>query len=114
MCSLALVGATFSSFNPRVDDIRILSTTDRSIKLEATMNFTNPTPYSATLPFADVTILVNGTELGHATVESVAVKQGFNAQVPITAVWNPWDASGRDGGEIGRELLSQYISGEIS
>lgn len=75
------------------------------------MNFTNPTPYTATLPFADVSILVNGTELGHAIAEAVTIKPGFNAQVPVTAVWNPYDASGSKGAAVGKELLSQYISG---
>jgi len=91
--------------------MRVVQTTGRSITLQAAMNFTNPTPYSATLPLVDVSIMVNGTRLGHASVKGVSVKPGFNARVPVTAVWNPWDASGRDGGAIGKELLSQYISG---
>lgn len=75
------------------------------------MNFTNPTEYSAKVPFVDVLILVNGTTLGHATARNIVVVPGVNIKIPIRAVWQPYKSSGIDGVAMGRELLSQYVSG---
>ena len=77
------------------------------------MNFTNPTPYSANVPFADVHLLVNETVIGHVTAEGISVGPGNNTNVPIRAVWEPERQSGDKGVAVGRELLSQYISGAV-
>ena len=85
----------------------IVDTDPRSLTLTANVNFTNPTPYSATVPYADINILVNGTVLGHATARDLAVKPGNNTDLPITAMWHPSKLSGHNGTIVGRELLSQ-------
>lgn len=71
----------------------------------------NPTNYSATVPYIDIKILVNGTEMGHATAHNVSLVPGPNTNINVTAVWQPSAATGEQGRLVGRELLSQYISG---
>ena len=94
--------------------MRIVETADDSLTLSAAVNFTNPTNYTAEIPYADVNILVNGTVIGHATVKNVGVVRGHNANVPVQAVWEPSRKNGTLGRLIGREFLSQYVSGMIT
>lgn len=75
------------------------------------MNFSNPTNYSASIPYADVKIAVNDTFIGHATIKDVSVVQGENSNVPVMAFWEPLKQGGKEGKAVGAELLSQYISG---
>lgn len=75
------------------------------------VNFTNPTSYSATVPYTDVHIVVNDTVLGHGTVKDLAMVPGNNTNVQLTAVWSPGAIDGSKGAAVGRELLSQFISG---
>jgi hypothetical protein len=75
------------------------------------VNITNPTEYSATVPFVDINILTNGTLLGHATARDVTVVPGVNTNILVTAVWDPRTMGGEEGHRVGVEFLSQYISG---
>lgn len=75
------------------------------------MNFINPTEYSATVPYMDIHLLVNDTILGHATARNIRVVPGKNTGIPIQGIWQPSVLGGNHGVAIGRELLSQYISG---
>lgn len=104
-------GTDIGAVKPEVGGLQILDTTATSLTIFALVNFTNPTEYSASVPFADVHILCNGSILGHGTVQSIHVKPGENHNVPVTAVWDPRRAGGEDGHNIGIELLSQYLSG---
>lgn len=90
-----------------------METTRESLGLEASVNFTNPTPYSANVPFMDVHLLVNDTIMGHVVVEGVAVKPENNTRVPVRAIWEPGKLSGEKGALVGRTLLSQYLSGIV-
>ena len=83
------------------------------MKLAASVNFTNPTKYSASVPYADVNILVNGTVMGHGIVEDVSFQPGNNSNIPIQAIWEPSARNGTLGASVGRELLSEYISGSF-
>lgn len=76
------------------------------------MNFTNPTNYSATVPFVDFLILYNDTTVAHITARNISVGPGNNSYVPIDFFWCPLDAAGIDGVEAGRALFSSYISGQ--
>ncbi|KAI9828569.1 MAG: hypothetical protein M1819_006561 [Sarea resinae] len=98
------------SLVPKIGSLEILKTTRTSILLQVKMNFTNPTEYSAKVPFVDINILNNDTVLGHATVKDIFVRPGQNNDILAEAVWDPVTASGQRGQIIGRELLSQYIS----
>lgn len=102
-----------SKLAPSVSGLRITDTTKDSLHLEAAVDFTNPTPYSANVPFLDIHLLVNDTIMGQVTAEGISVKPGNNTNVPIRAVWKPSRMSGPRGTAVGRTLLSQYISGML-
>ncbi|KAL9099107.1 MAG: hypothetical protein Q9163_005348 [Psora crenata] len=93
---------------PVVGDLQLLQTAKSSIRLGAKVNITNPTEYSATVPYVNIKILSNGSELGCATARDVFVSPGVNHNIPVQVSWDP---SGETGAAQGRELLSQYISG---
>lgn len=96
---------------PRLQSFKILHTTQSTVSLQATVNFTNPTPYSATIPFVDCLMLFNGSALAHMTGRELAIVPGENTGVTVEALWNPLAAGGKKGVEAGRELISSYISG---
>ncbi|KAI1327579.1 hypothetical protein F5Y16DRAFT_187829 [Xylariaceae sp. FL0255] len=103
-------GGGIGSLYPQIGSLRILDTSLDSITLEAMVNVTNPTPYTATVPFANVHVVKNGSVLGDATIENVNVKTGLNTNLLVTAKWHPRQG-GPHGRQIGRDLVSQYISG---
>ncbi|KAL8724781.1 MAG: hypothetical protein Q9166_007759 [cf. Caloplaca sp. 2 TL-2023] len=100
-----------TTFSPKVGALDILETSKTSLTIGAKVNVTNPTEYSATVPFIDINISVNDTILGHATARDVSVVPGPNHDLAVVAVWDPSSHSGKKGAHIGSELLSQYISG---
>lgn len=91
--------------SPEIGALNILSTSPTSLTLSAKINLTNPTEYSAAVPYIDVYLLANDTIIGNATATNVNFETGFNRDLSVTALWNPQDR------EVGRELLSKYISG---
>ena len=93
---------------PEVGSLEILETTSSSVFLQARINITNPTEYSAIVPYVNIQMLNNGSILGHATAENIAVVPGSNSGILVKALWNP---DGKKGSVVGRELLSQYVSG---
>ncbi|KAK6825095.1 hypothetical protein PG987_012589 [Apiospora arundinis] len=95
---------------PKIRSLRILDTTATSITLQALVNVTNPTPYTATVPYVNIHVLTNDTILADATVENVEVVKGDNTDILVTATWDP-TRSGKTGHQIGRDLISQYLSG---
>jgi len=95
---------------PQVGGIRILETTYTSMRMEAIVNLTNPTPYSAYIPSVNVHILSNGSLVGIAAAQGLRVGPGNNTNLVVGATWNP-SLGGDDGVLAGRDLLSQYISG---
>ncbi|KAI1411691.1 hypothetical protein F5Y13DRAFT_164840 [Hypoxylon sp. FL1857] len=98
------------SIDPKVGSLRVLDTTSDSITLQALVNATNPTPYTAHVPYVNVHVLNNGSVLGSATVEDLDIVQGPNSNILVTAKWNP-PMGGDRGRKIGRNLISQYLSG---
>lgn len=96
---------------PKTNDLRIVNTTSTSLTLAALVNITNPTEYSASVPYIDIHILKNGSLLGHATARDVEVKPGKNDNLLVHALYAPYDMDGKTAKAVGRELLSQYISG---
>lgn len=75
------------------------------------VNVTNPTKYFASIPYVNINILVNNTLLGHATVRDLEMAPGNNTNIPVTALWDPYTLGSEPAAAVGRELLSQYISG---
>jgi len=63
------------------------------------------------VPYVDIKVLTNGTLLGHVTARNVSVVPGNNTNIVVQVVWEPALAGGAKGKAVGRELLSQYLSG---
>jgi hypothetical protein len=108
---LALAGGRFKDLMPGVESLKISQTTRSTVLLQAKINFTNPTNYSAYIPSIDVKLLYNGTDVAHLTARELSVSPGINSGVVIDALWNPLDISGQKGLVAGRDLLSRYVSG---
>ncbi|VBB77284.1 Putative protein of unknown function [Podospora comata] len=96
---------------PKVGNIEILDTTPDSISLRALVNITNPTPYTAHIPFISIRFEKNGTTLGEAQAENLDLGLGNNTNIPVFARWDPILGGKKDGPKVGRELISQYLSG---
>lgn len=107
---IALSGGKNSTtvFKPQVGGLKILQTTRSTITLGAKVNITNPTEYSATVPFVNISMLTNDTLLGHVVARNVTVLPGPNINLSVTATWDP---QGPPGIKTGTDFLSQYISG---
>ena len=104
-------GRDLSGFKPQIGGLQILDTTSSSLKLQAKVNMTNPTEYSAHVPYVNIHILHNDTLLGYAVAKDIKVVPGNNTNMLVEALWCPSDLSGHNGSKVGRNLLSQYISG---
>ncbi|CAD6575067.1 MAG: hypothetical protein ASARMPRED_007042 [Alectoria sarmentosa] len=104
-------GGELKGFSPQVGSLRVMETTMSTLSLEAKINITNPTEYSAIVPYVNIKMLSNGTEIGHATARNIAVVPGPNHNILVEALWDPLTPSGQKGIAQGKELLSQYISG---
>ncbi|KAF1921790.1 hypothetical protein BDU57DRAFT_489898 [Ampelomyces quisqualis] len=100
-----------AALNIRVGNLSIIGTTPTSITMQVYVNMTNPSNYSATVPYLSINILVNGTVLGQALIKDMHVKPGNNTNLIATALWDPFTNSGLKGRAVGSEMLSQYISG---
>jgi hypothetical protein len=104
-------GGGFTSVKPQVDNLRILNTGKNLLEFEARVNFTNPTEYTAHVPYVNIHVLNNGSILGDATARNVDVVRGDNTGIIVRASWDPTTFGGEKAQQVGRELLSQYISG---
>ncbi|KAJ5907775.1 hypothetical protein N7495_000457 [Penicillium taxi] len=100
-----------SHIDPRIVSVRLGHTTESLLSVSTLVNFTNPTPYSATVPFVDVLMSFNGTEVAHIIARNISVISGDNTNISVDFLWNPSDFGGPDGVEAGRTLMSSYISG---
>ena len=86
----------------------VVGTAERHIQI---FNLTNPTNYSATIPYFNINILANDTILAQAVAQDVSIHPGNNSNIAVSAVWDPFTNGGANGTAIGKEWLSQYISG---
>ncbi|RYP19841.1 hypothetical protein DL765_003095 [Monosporascus sp. GIB2] len=101
---------SLGSIAPKVNTLKVLDTTPNTMTLQAIVNVTNPTSYTAHIPYANIHILHNDTTIGDVSVENLDVVNEVNDHVVITATWNP-SMGGEKGQQIGRDLISQYLSG---
>lgn len=99
------------SIDPRIVSLRVDEATENLLGVSTVVNFTNPTQYSANIPFMDVLMLYNSTPVAHAVVRNFSLVQGHNYNTAIEISWNPFDIGGPGGPEAGRSLASSYISG---
>ncbi|KAG0652027.1 hypothetical protein D0Z07_1013 [Hyphodiscus hymeniophilus] len=102
-----------SDLKPKVGNLRVLSTGKTSINLQALVNFTNPTEYTAEVPNFNLHILNNGSIIGDATAKNIFVRTGNNTNILIEATWDPTGFGGEKAAKIGRELLSHKFKIEI-
>jgi hypothetical protein len=110
MLLIALGRDLMGSAAPKVGDVEITDTTPTSVSLRASVNITNPTPYSAHIPFINIHIESNGTLVGEARAENIGIIPGNNTALKVSATWNP-SMGGKKGVQRGRDLLSEYLSG---
>lgn len=107
----APTGGGIGGLGLQVGDLEITDSSKTSLSLQAKVNFTNPTPYTAQVPYLNIHILNNGSIIGQATAKDVNVVKGNNTNLLVNAIWDPHTFGGEEGAIIGRDLLSQYISG---
>ncbi|KAI0392719.1 hypothetical protein F5Y17DRAFT_435230 [Xylariaceae sp. FL0594] len=105
-----LPNGSIGAADPKIGSLRVVDTTRDSITLQALVNVTNPTDYTARVPYVNVHIGTNGSILGSATVEDVDIKTGLNTNLLVTATWKPVEGDSHSR-QIGRDLISQYLSG---
>jgi hypothetical protein len=74
------------------------------------VNITNPTPYSAYVPFISIQLLKNGSVLGNLIGKNLDIKTGNNSNLLVSALWDP-SLGGPKGHQHGIDLLSEYLSG---
>lgn len=78
--------------------------------LEALVNITNPTPYTASIPYINIHIVRDGFVLGSATAENLRVDKGNNTNLLVKANWDP-TVEGEAGRKIASDMISEYLSG---
>jgi hypothetical protein len=104
-------GTSINHLNPRVVSLELKDTTETSLLVSTQMNFTNPTDYSAKIPFVDVLMFYNETALAHIVARNISIIPGHNANVSIEFLWSPLDIGGADGKQAGRSLMASVASG---
>ncbi|KAI3340267.1 hypothetical protein F4824DRAFT_452665 [Ustulina deusta] len=105
-----LPNGAIGAINPKIGSIRLVDSSPDSLTLQALVNVTNPTAYTAYVPFVNVHLVTNDTVLGDGTIQNVDIRAGINTNLLVTATWSPAkkDTHSR---KIGRDLISQYLSG---
>ena len=91
-------------FMPKVGNLEIQDTNTKSITLSAVVNVTNPTDYSAHIPYVNVSISTNDTAIGYASAKTDVVPGMNSVEILATLETN----------HAGRELISQILSGRNS
>ncbi|GMG26971.1 unnamed protein product [Aspergillus oryzae] len=81
--------------------------------MKAKINLTNPSPYSASVPFVDFILVYNETKLAHITARDLVIVPGVNSGIHANLQWNPLELGGSAGIAAGQEMLSRYVSGEF-
>jgi hypothetical protein len=108
--STALPKNIFGGLQPQVGDVEVVGSTPSSLELQARVNVTNPTPYTAYIPSINLHLLSNGSIIGEVRGHNLNITRGNNTNMLVSAVWSS-SLGGEDGICSGRELLSEYISG---
>lgn len=106
-----LPGDLLGDVRPQVGGVWIRNTTSTAVRLECAVNFTNPTPHTASIPFANVYFLSEDCILGDVTVQNLVVTEGNVTNVAVSTAWDPAGFGGDASRQAGRRLLSDYLSG---
>ncbi|KAI1433213.1 hypothetical protein GGR50DRAFT_518441 [Xylaria sp. CBS 124048] len=97
------------ALDPKIGSLRVVDTSLDSITLQASINLTNPTPYTAYVPFFNVNFFANDSILGNGTIQNADLRLGSDNSFPVTVTWNP-TKGGPASRLVGRDLISQYLS----
>ncbi|KAK1143086.1 hypothetical protein N8T08_006970 [Aspergillus melleus] len=104
-------GGTIDQLKPQIESLALGPTTESSFVVNTKINVTNPSPYSASVPFVDLLLVYNTTRVAHVTARDLTIVPGVNSGLPVDLKWSPLELDGLAGRDAGRELMSQYISG---
>ncbi|OGM39891.1 hypothetical protein ABOM_011379 [Aspergillus bombycis] len=104
-------GDSLERLSPRVESIALGPTTESSLVMKAKINITNPSPYSASVPFIDLILVYNKTRVAHVTARDLVIVPGVNSGIHADLQWNPLELDGSAGITAGQEMLSRYVSG---
>ncbi|PWY86185.1 hypothetical protein BO70DRAFT_361006 [Aspergillus heteromorphus CBS 117.55] len=105
-------GGSLDQLAPQIESMALGTTTASSLLVKTKINVTNPSPYSASMPLIDLQLLFNDTKVAHILAKDITVVPGVNDGIPVDLLWSPLILDGPAGADAGRELLSQYISGQ--
>ncbi|PHH76373.1 hypothetical protein CDD82_4030 [Ophiocordyceps australis] len=103
---------SLTHLKPAVGDLRIVETWRTGIRLRASVNMTNVTPYTATIPYVNIHVMKQGFVLGEAIIQDAALKHGVNSDIIIGAIWDPTRFDGKEARQVGQRLVSDYLSGK--
>ncbi|KAL2112059.1 hypothetical protein VUR80DRAFT_5485 [Thermomyces stellatus] len=103
--------SALGKLHPRIGGVKVLRTTPTAIHIEALVNITNPTPYSASVPYFTAHVMKNRSVIGDVAVRNARITTGRVENLLISAVWEP-SLSGERGRKIGVDLVSEYLSGQ--
>ncbi|KID91527.1 pre-rRNA processing protein [Metarhizium guizhouense ARSEF 977] len=105
-------GDTLAALNPQVGDVHILNTSSTGVHIQASVNVTNPTPYTASIPYVNIHILEDNLLIGEAITKNLHFKSGVNTNIIVEATWDPPSFGGKKAHQAARRLLSEYLSGK--
>ncbi|KAH6610199.1 hypothetical protein Trco_000219 [Trichoderma cornu-damae] len=107
-----LPGKSLTKIDPRVSNLVILNTTKHAVHMQASLNITNPTPYTASIPFATVHVYHKGLLIGEVTASHLDLQLGNNTNLAVSATWDPVALGGEESHKAATKLLSDYLSGK--
>lgn len=96
-----------------MQSIKIIETTKNSVLSRITVNFTNPTNYTAHMPYFDIKVAHDSSYVAHIIGHNLHIHPGQNTNVEIDALWNPLESGGEKGATAGRDLVSKCVSGNV-
>ncbi|KAL5088330.1 hypothetical protein Trisim1_006779 [Trichoderma cf. simile WF8] len=107
-----LPGKSLTKIEPRVSNLVILNTTKHAVHMQASVNITNPTPYTASIPSANVHVYHGELIIGEVIVNHLDVQLGNNSNLVVLATWDPVSLGGEKSHKAAAQLLSDYLSGK--
>lgn len=107
-------GSFLNSLKPHVESLELGPTTESSLLVKTMLNFTNPTPYSMSMPFLDFLLVYNASRIAHVTAKDVAIVPGINTGLNVDLQWSPSDLDGPSAVLAGQDLLSRFVSGRTT
>ncbi|EFQ98725.1 hypothetical protein MGYG_01743 [Nannizzia gypsea CBS 118893] len=105
-------GATFNDINLHMQSIKVVETTKDSVLSRVTVDFTNPTNYTAHMPYFDIKLVHNSSDVAHIIGHNLHIHPGQNTGVKIDALWSPLESGSKEGATAGRDLVSKCVSGK--